>query len=255
MQKWCPNAFESPSEPIKGMAAADGTFESDLNPVFVEEGSPASRFRSESRFIDSKTLLGHLTRKERTLLFDLVEQDVAKDYQKRENEVRADCESKVREMEESFLNSLNNLSAELEGALAGQLEEISAASARLAVQLAGKIVRKSTELDPEVLARALETTYYRLFDNCSLTLNVNPVDAEWLENKTDLLKSLKIEKVTADRRVERGGCTIRAGAREWDATIARQLESLAEIVEDSIATSENTGKITPQEDPDDSQLG
>lgn len=255
MQKWCPDAFSTEETSPSGKVAIAESFESDSVPVRAEDGSPATRFRSESRFTDPRTLLGHLTRKERAQLFELVEQDVAAEYHAREEELRKESQAEVQAQEKIHQDSLASLAAELDAAMAVQIQDIAAATARLAVQLAEKIVRRSVTLDHASLTKVLEVTQYKLMESVPLTVNLNPEDADWLQNQPEMLKELKIAQVHADRRIDRGGCVIKAGAQEWDATISRQLESLAEIVEDNIGAAGTISSILKPEDTDESPLG
>jgi flagellar assembly protein FliH len=254
MQKWCPEAFESGVSVLGSATPAEKEYQSAA--VAGAEGTDrAAGFRSESGFTSPQSLLGHLTQKERAQLYDLVEQDVATEYQDREEKLRARLDQKVNAAEANFESALGNISRELEKALTDQLKDISTASARLAVQLAEKIVRKAITVDEEVLARTLETTQYKLLESTSLTVSLNPDEASWIQARPELLKELNIKEVKADRRVERGGCIIKSGSKEWDATIARQLESLSEVVEEAIATAGNEGKLISPEEHDEPELG
>ena len=254
MQKWLPDAFVTDNAPLAKPAAASGVFE----PVGTgEEPSPdsaVSRFRSESGFSDTQTFLKLLTRKERAQLFELVEQDVASEYETREKEMQAKLVIQTKSLEDTFQMGLANLATELESAVAEQLKEISAASARLAVQLAERIVRKTVTLDQEVLTRTLAATQHKLQDKSSLTVILNPEDAFWLEARPEMVKELKISKVQTDRRIERGGCVIKSDNQEWDATIARQIESFTEIIEEAIATSPEPGTILHHEEPHEPEV-
>ena len=255
MQKWCPEPFDTQDRAPSGSVAEVENFEPDVAGRLKSDDSEASGFRSESGFADRHTLLGHLTRKERAQLFDLVEQDLASEYQTREEELLTGHLADIKSHEEKFHQLLQVLTEELDTAFAGHLKEISTASARLAIQLAEKIVRRSVALDPDILARVLETAQYKLQEQSSLIVTLNPEDAAVLNLRPDILKGLKISQVKSDRRIERGGCTIKSGHQEWDATITRQLESLGEIVEEAIDTADKPGKILPREESHEPELG
>jgi len=238
MQKWCPEAFDTPVVDQITAVVNDQSFSSDSPVTEVDEKSPEARFRSESRFLDTETLLNHLTRKERAQLFELVEQDVSTDYQEKEAANLKATEEKIKALEDSFLKGLSNLAAEMDTAWGQRIKEISAASARLAIQMAEKIVRKQVEIDPEVMVRALEVAHYKLKDASELSVTVNPEDLPHLEGQSNLLSELKISQLTSDRRIQRGGCVVKAQDEKWDATINRQLESLGGIIEEAIAKTE-----------------
>jgi flagellar biosynthesis/type III secretory pathway protein FliH len=107
-------------------------------------------------------------------------------------------------------------------------------------------------VDPDVLTRALEITHYKLLDNTRLTVIVNPEDESWVAGNTDMRESLRISSVQTDRRVERGGCIIKSQTEEWDATLAGQFETLAELVEEAIST--NTDPLIPIPEPEASDV-
>jgi flagellar biosynthesis/type III secretory pathway protein FliH len=62
---------------------------------------------------------------------------------------------------------------------------------------------------------------------------------------------LNIEKITPDRRIERGGCLAKAGDQMWDASLRGQLDALTELV-DEIMSSENVPEENVDGEPDSS---
>ncbi len=115
--------------------------------------------------------------------------------------------------------------------------------ARDAVQMAEKIVRQSVAVAPEALARVVETTLFKIYADAPLTLRTNPLDAAWLSSQNELTERLHIGQIVADRRIDQGGCVIQCEGREWDATLARQLDTLGEIVAEMIATQAATAEV------------
>lgn len=238
MQKWCPDAFDTATVDAVTAVVEESTFESTSHVVQTDDKSAESRFRSESRFVTTDSLLTHLTRKERAQLFDLVEQDVATEYEEKEAENLRVQKEKLQALEAGYQEGLANLAKEMDDAWARQLKEISASSARLAVQLAEKIVRKAVELDQNVVIQAIETSLYKLKDSSKLSVVVSPEDLAHLEKNPELTKDLNIEKLSSDRRIQNGGCQVKALDQEFDATVERQMESLKDIVDEAIATTE-----------------
>lgn len=249
MQKWCPDAFENPTSVICGRVEDHRAFQPEAAQGTALEDSAVSRFRSESGFTDTQTLLSHLTRKERAQLFELVEQDVSQDYEEREKQLKRDYEERLKKAEHHMQTSIEAISHQLQDALGTQLREMAGTSARLAVQLAEKVIRKTVTWDPEVLARALETTHFKLLENSQLQVSVHPEDEPWLKANETLRENLNITEIQPDRRIERGGCIIKSRSQEWDATIARQLETLTEIVEEAVATWHGSSEpLLPEDD-------
>lgn len=237
MQKWFPDEFES--------SAAVASW--DTAPVEAWETLPqedlpgGSRFRKESRFADPASLMANLTQAERTLIFDLVEQDVAAEYEEREVELKKKQAEELAAAHADYETRLNGWVDQFGNAFAVHLEErlheTAQAAARLAILLAGKITRALVPLDPQILERALQTALYKAPASDRLSIRMNPEDAQWLQTREDTMRRLGIESVVADRRIERGGCLVQSGQGEWDATLGGQLESLGEIIQESIATA------------------
>ena len=215
-------------------------------------------FRKESRFADPASLLNNLTPEERVLLFDLVEQDVAREYEDREVAIRAEQEAALAaaaaEYEARLAAWSKDFGARLHDRSETGLNEIAKASANLAVQLAGKITRELVPLDPEILVRAMRTTLFKIPGGQQVRIAVHPEDAAWLEQHPELVRELQLESIESDRRIERGGCVLRSGVREWDATLSGQLESLGEIVREAIATSGSDPQPVAPEENDDPGL-
>ena len=108
-------------------------------------------------------------------------------------------------------------------------------------------------MDPDFLTRTLETALFKVRDASPLTVILHPADVDLLQDNPDLMSRLRIGTVVPDRRVEKGGCRIRAGVREWDATLSRQMNVLTEIVEETLAAKGVLALSNPG-DNDDSDL-
>lgn len=255
MQKWCPDAFTTSDPVVGGLATDSREFEGDLAPQVNPEDSVGSRFRSEAGFTDTQTLLAHLTRKERAQLFDLVEQDVSAEYEQREVELKTAYDTQIQDLQNQTQQQIENLGQRLDAALGEVLKEMAASTARLSLQLAEKIVRKTVEMDSSVLERALETTLYKLQDSIELSISLNPEDVSWLESQPKLMEELKIKKIQSDRRIDKGGCVIKSGAQEWDATVSRQMESLTELIEEAISVANQEQQSLLDGESHDPEMG
>ncbi len=197
----------------------------------------------------------HLTQDERAQVFELVEQDLIRDFSKREQELRDQLAADIEEVRQSFHETMECWSKNLHQAMATHAKEIADMSARLAFQLAEKIVRSRMECDPDILIRALETTLFKVDGNKTVIVNVNPDQVELLENQTKLIQRLGIDQVVADRRVDPGGCLVRTEKKQWDATIKGQLEYLNELVEEMVAMGDEPELTVEGESQDEPGLG
>lgn len=257
MQKWLPEPFEDFSAPVAAVAGAvldaqAATFETAAAETADEATDRDRLFLSEKGFKGPEAMMSHLTPEERAQVFDLVEQDISRDYEEREKEIVKENARQLEEARQNFDLALDQWTARLAAAQAEHLRETAAAAARLALQLAEKIIRDRVVEDPSVLTRGLETALFKLEGARGVTVCVNPEETDWLKEKGALLERLGIEQVLADRRVERGGCLVRTELKEWDATIKGQLAYLSELVEEMIATQDPpdlSGKDDTDVDP------
>jgi flagellar biosynthesis/type III secretory pathway protein FliH len=93
-----------------------------------------------------------------------------------------------------------------------------------------------------VLLRAVETILFKAEPGVRLEVTCHPDDAALFIGSPDLRARLRIGEVKEDRRIARGGCLVRAGDLEWDATLQRQLSVLEEVAHAALA-----GKAAPEE--------
>lgn len=245
MQKWCPEAFstdagdETPDSGtvfrgLEGPAGAPGN----------GDDGPAFNFQRETGYTDPRSLLATLTREERADLYELAEMDVAGAYEERQKQKQAEYETQLAEARREAADSLAAWTRDLEAAVRADLSEAAAGAARLAIRIAEKLVRGTVAVDHGVLARALETILYKQQTALPLRVSASPRDALWLAEQPDLRARLNIEVVADDRRLADGDCRVRSDGREWDLTVESQLEVLAEIIEEAIAT--RRGAVVPE---------
>ncbi len=228
MQKWCPEPFDVPAPAIAAAAAfeADGPRHSLLS-----SGHTAERFRKETGFSSPEALMTHLTAEERATVFELVEIDVAAEYEKREAAIKEEFARREQEIRTEFRTWGESFARRMEAELQGAAK----ASVDLACDLAERIVRAAVSCDREILARVIETTLFKIQSGHPLEVTVHPGDAVWLEGDPGLREKLRIGKVVADRRMEQGGCQIKCEGREWDASLKGQLDTLTEMVREMTA--------------------
>ncbi len=238
MLKWSPEPFDvATAEEASPVANADDFQSTVVGETDSVASTNAREFRREAGFADTKALMNALTQEERAQVYELVEIDLAEEYQAREAEQAAAFATQLQETEAETAQMMSAWCERIAGAMASELHDAAAASARLAVQMAEKIVRQAVAADPETLARVVETTLFKIADSAPLTIRTSPADAAWLESQPSLQEHLNIAHIVADRRVESGGCVILSDGREWDATLSRQLNTLEEIVTESINTA------------------
>jgi flagellar biosynthesis/type III secretory pathway protein FliH len=226
MQKWCPEPLVSDEEAgalhrRRAAAAAQQTAgdprQAERQRLFQLDTAPA---RAEQ-------LLETLSAEEREQLFELVEADVTAAF-------TAQAETRSREQIAHLQQMMANLTAQLREEVRSEIGTLAREAIALSVRIAEKIVRARVAVDGEVLVRALETVLYKLEGTGSMTVTLNPEDAAVLEERPDLLASLRITALRSDRRISRGGCLVHSERQEWDATLESQLETLEEMVREML---------------------
>ncbi len=102
--------------------------------------------------------------------------------------------------------------------------------ARLAVAVAGKVIRKSVEQDPEIVLGIARAAIGQTEGTRAVVLHVAPNDLEQVLSVHDeLIKcspDLRNLKVVEDPRVERGGCIVEMEVGHVDARIEEQLAEI-----------------------------
>lgn len=252
MQRWCPEPFATAATPespevvtvFRGVGGAGSA--GAAAPAGTEE---TQQFRRETGYTDPQSLLATLTRQERADIYELAEQDVAGAYEARQAEQVSLFEANLAETRRETEARLAEWTAGMEEIVREDLSRAAAGAARLAVQIAGKLVREIVAVDHGVLTRALETVLHRQRAASPLQVWVSPADADWLNGNTELRSRMNIEAVAADRRLGDGDCRVRSDGREWDLTIDGQLETLGEIIAEALATRSRGEAAAPEREP------
>ncbi len=240
MQKWCP-------EPLAVPTGANGAFVS-LGGRSLATGSappPATEgggaFRPEAGFADHRSVLEQLSREERAQLVDLVDLDLRSEYDRRLGETEAACAGQIAEAQIVAEQRIATWTAEFADQMQSGLEEALRATAdaavHLALAMAEKIVRARVEVDDEVLLRGIETVLFKAEPGATVSVTCHPDDAANLRSAPEVCARLRISDVKEDRRIQLGGCLVRAADLEWDATVRRQLTVLEEVAREALATN------------------
>ena len=227
MRKWCPKPLDA--GPVIATAGED---QSADNP----------RFEKDTCLTNGNSIWDLMNQTERDRLLDSARDMLVSEFENRENELLEKHQAELAQVRAEFTTRFDNWSRELsDGQVIGR-QEIAVEAAGLALAMARKIIRDTVKVDPEFVTRTLETILFKVRNSHTLEVTLHPDDADLLENNSELMARLRIGTVIPDRRVEKGGCLVSAGSREWDATLSRQMDSLAGIVEETLAAS---GPLVP----------
>lgn len=176
-------------------------------------------------------LLDRLKPEERDTLYRMVAADIR-------GELEAEQERRDGERLRIQQEFLADLAGNLREAVSAQTAEMARGTADLAVAIAEQILRTRVEADRGILARSLETIMFKARSGAELVVATNPADCEILKSNSELIADLNIVRVTADPRIEQGGCVVASEGRQWDLTLGSRLEVLAETVRASLSGAE-----------------
>lgn len=251
MRKWSPEPFDTVVNPVSADKSRAPLFEAGMSneaSVSLMDNEPEDGFRKDPALSRNTSLWNLMSETEKDEIRARVRQDLQTEY----IEIQGDHENKHRAELDSvraeFATSLNNWRRELATELAAEKSRTATQAAGLALALAGKIIRDTVEIDPQFVVRTLETALFKIQDSHELTAVLNPEDADMLSGDPELMKNLRITEIVPDRRVEKGGCRLRSGIHEWDATLSRQMDTLTAIVEESLAAGQTR---SPDDEGDD----
>lgn len=239
MQRWSPEEFAAaPAPPGTGAPAADPA---DAARSFAPAAG-APPFRAEFTELAAPALRGLLTAAEREQVEALAraEAEAAARERAAESERRRDAQAQA---------FCRELAARLEEQWRAAMAAVAKSGVELALAMAERILRREVARDPAVLARAVEALLYRVPSGAQLVVTAHPEDAAWLEAQPELCARLRVVSVQADRRVARGGCQVACDRRQWDLTVAGQLEALAEAIEAAIEAGETPAEGEDRDDP------
>jgi flagellar biosynthesis/type III secretory pathway protein FliH len=229
MRKWCPEPLDG--DHLSPRTAPDG-FAADA--PACETGDAGPRFETDTALTGGNSLWNIIGQAEREALLQEAREQLEEEFAARESALREELGAAADEARAAFDARFDVWAREFTAGQSAEHEATAADAARLAVALARKIIRDTAAVDDAMVARTLETVLYKIQDDRRLTVIVNPTDALLLEADPELRRRLRIGEVVADRRIEQGGCRVRAGACEWDATIAGQMDALVAVVDEAV---------------------
>jgi flagellar biosynthesis/type III secretory pathway protein FliH len=237
MRKWCPEPFEMNRDEPGAAEGHQAPFVQESPVGMAAPANEASGFEKDHFLSDRQSLWDLMNEAEKDQLLEKSRQLLEADFEARESELIRHHQAELSEIHSEFERRLDTWSREMTSALQREKEVLAKEAAALSLVLAGKIIRDTAKVDPDFLSRTLETVLFKIQDNRPLTAVLHPDDAALLTENPDLMKRLRIDTVIPDRRVETGGCRLRCGGKEWDATLAGQMDVLADVVEETLASA------------------
>ena len=115
----------------------------------------------------------------------------------------------------------------------------------LSLAIARKVICREVKMDKEGVVCVAKEALARVEDTATNNIKMNPSDLQFInETKyqlSDLVDNMEDVTLTAEERIESGGCIIETNLGEIDARIENQLQAVEESFRSAI---ENSGKKT-----------
>lgn len=123
------------------------------------------------------------------------------------------------------------LGANVEAALAGIEQTLADEVLALAVELAGQVLRRTLAVDSEALLPIVREALAALpLHHGHVALHVNPADAAAIRQHLGDQFSHSGWHIIEDREIEAGGCFVRAGSSEVDATLGTRWKRVLDTI-------------------------
>jgi flagellar assembly protein FliH len=244
MRKWCPEPLDNAPEQTGGPEWLPLPFfgeSATFADVPADSGTVGPVFETDPSLAGNHSPWKLLSQEDKERLLTEIRAELEKEYESKAADRQLEHQAEIEEIRSGFTRSLETWTGHLEAALDQRWTNLAAEAVGLALVLAGKVIRKHVDTERDFLARTMETALYKIENAQPVMVTVHPDDARFLHEHPELVQRFRIGEVIPDRRVEKGGCRIQSGAREWDATIEGQLTALREVIEESWAAHE-----TPQ---------
>lgn len=133
----------------------------------------------------------------------------------------------AREQAERMLALADNLQRSLTGIDQSVADEVLS----LALEVASQVLRRTVESDPDYLLPIIREALAALpLHHGHVTLHINPADAEAVRQHLGNQFTQAGWHVIEDAQVELGGCFLRAGSSEVDATLATRWKRVLESI-------------------------
>lgn len=146
-------------------------------------------------------------------------------------------EQTLRQLEE-FLQGLSALKERIYSEAEGELLELS-------MEIAGLVIKKEIETDPEVVVRSIRSALSFLVDRSRIRVLISPEDAGEVQRRLpEFASAHKLDKlqVVEDQSLQRGGCLIETGFGRINATIEDQLSHLRESLREQFEADGQNGR-------------
>lgn len=149
---------------------------------------------------------------------------------------KASAKDEVETMLTNFRNSIQHFSQLQTKILKESEEEI----VNLSLEIARKVIGAELTLDPGTVAKVIRTALTRVSGEQEVTVRVNPVEFEYLQNSPpDFMEQVKL---ISDPGVERGGAVLDTPSGSLDAQIKEQLMEIEKSLVQGVVAAAGEGE-------------
>jgi len=105
---------------------------------------------------------------------------------------------------------------------------------KMVMTIARKVIKKETEIDPEIIIRVARDALKQIADARKIVIKVNPLD--WKKVKERMREILPPEssqdsiQIEEDRSIQRGGCIVKTEKEIIDARIDQQISEIEKVL-------------------------
>lgn len=176
--------------------------------------------------------------------------DVQALQQEAYNQGVADCTASQQQEIESAINTFHQACQKIDTMHQSLLERYRSDIINTVIGLSQKVIGQELVTNRDVIAKTLENALQQAIASDEFIVTLHPDDLNAVEHaKAELMTKihgLKNIIIQTDQEVARGGCLIESKTCSVDATIATQLESAQEFLQDhTLSFSENGDPPTP----------
>ena len=214
-QRWTANAFDQPAKSPLAVAkeAEPATTNTPKTPGEEEESVVAQPFPTADE------------------LSRINEEARADGYRAGHEEGRTAGEAELARQTKEQISQLSTLVGNLHVSLAHLDQNIGDQLLDLALEIAGQVLRGSLSVDRELLLPAIHEALAELpFHHGNISLHLNPDDAEILHEQLKEQLAHTSAHIVAENSISQGGCYIKAGNSEIDATIETRWRRVLEAI-------------------------
>jgi flagellar biosynthesis/type III secretory pathway protein FliH len=150
------------------------------------------------------------------------------------SECKAEMDAEVREKAKHFTSMVDDLLVQKKRLLMESEESV----VRLSCEIAKRVVAKMAEMDETVILEIVKNALAHLADKQTVTIRVNPLDAETLKAHGDSWAEAagagSAVEIVEDMRIKRGGCLIEGESGSVEAQLDRQVEMIEKALVEAV---------------------